>query len=131
MEMALHKFCCCYYYYNDFSYKKCWLQGLFPHRTQLFNIPFGWPLTSEEWWAPYCCLFHALEMYSYSLSFHMTTFALFLSWENPINCSSIVFNYRNTSFVIKFKPFPALTDNTIQQFQISKPYKKSLWASGI
>ena len=26
---------------------------------------------------------------------------------------------------MKFKPFPALTDNTIQQFQISKPYKKN------
>ena len=36
------------------------------------------------------------------------------------------FDNRNISFVIKFKPFPALTDNTIQQFQISKPYKKSL-----
>ena len=40
---------------------------------------FGWHFASEEWWAPYCCLFHALEMYSYSLSFHMTTLALFLS----------------------------------------------------
>ena len=36
-------------------------------------------------------LFHALEMYSYTLSFHMTTFALFLSKEHPINCSPIVF----------------------------------------
>ena len=26
-------------------------------------------------------------MYSYSLSFHMTTFALFLSYENPTICS--------------------------------------------
>ena len=31
--------------------------------------------------------FHLLEMYSYSLSFHMTTFALFLSYENPTICS--------------------------------------------
>ena len=36
---------------------------------------------------PYSCLFHALEMYSYSLSFYMTKFALFLSYENPTNCS--------------------------------------------
>ena len=35
----------------------------------------------------YCFLFQALERYSYSLSFHMTTFALFLSYENPTNCS--------------------------------------------
>ena len=34
-----------------------------------------------------CCLFHAQEMYLYSLSFNMTTFALFLSYENRTNCS--------------------------------------------
>ena len=33
-----------------------------------------------------CCLFHALKMYPYSLSFH-TTFVLSLSYENPTNCS--------------------------------------------
>ena len=48
----------------------------------------------------------------------------------PLKILSIVvpsyFDNRNISFVIKFKPFPALTNNTIQQFQISKPYKKSL-----
>ena len=62
-------------------------RGLFPHRTRLFDILFGWHFASEEWWSPYCCLFHALEMYLYSLSFHMTAFALFLSYENRTNCS--------------------------------------------
>ena len=34
-----------------------------------------------------CCLFHALEIYLYSLSFHLTTFTLLLSYENRTNCS--------------------------------------------
>ena len=34
-----------------------------------------------------CCLFHALEMYLYSLSLHTTKFALFLSYKNRTNCS--------------------------------------------
>ena len=54
---------------------------------RLFNILFGWHFASEESWAHYCCLFHELEMYSYSLSFHMTTFELSLSCKNPTNCS--------------------------------------------
>ena len=33
------------------------------------------------------------------------------------------FENRNIAFAIKFKPFPALNDNNIQQFQVSKPYK--------
>ena len=102
------------------------IRGPVPIPYTIFQHSFQLTFRKRRMVSSLLLLFHALEMYSYSLSFHMTTFALFLSWENPINCSSIVFNYRNTSFVIKFKPFPALTDNTIQQFQISKPYKKSL-----
>ena len=62
---------------NEFSYKECWLRGLFLFRTRLFNIFLGD--------ISLFCLFHALEIYSYSLSFHMTTFALFFSYENPTN----------------------------------------------
>ena len=86
------------------SNKECWLRGLFPHRIRFFNILFGGHF--EEWSAPYCCLFHALEMYSYSLSFHMTTFALFLSYGNPI---------RNASFVMKFKSFPKLANILLRE----------------
>ena len=46
---------------REFSQQEFWLRGLFPHRTRLFNILFGWHLASEEWWEPYC-LFHAREI---------------------------------------------------------------------
>ena len=68
-----------------------WLRSYFPHRTRVFNILFGWHFASKEWWSPYCFLFHALEMYSYSLSFNMTTFGLFLSYEILPIVVSIVF----------------------------------------
>ena len=64
--------------------KRCWLRGLFLHRARLFNILFGWHSAREEWWAPYCCLFHALKVYLYPLSFHMTAFALFLLYRLKI-----------------------------------------------
>ena len=67
--------------------RECRLRDLFPRHTRSFNILFEWHFASEEWWDLCCCLFHALEMYLYSLSFHMTTFALFSSYENPTNCS--------------------------------------------
>ena len=53
------------------------IKGLIPRCTRLLNILFGWHFASEEWWASCCCLFHALEMYSYSLSFNMITFTPF------------------------------------------------------
>ena len=46
---------------NEFSWKECWLRGLFPHRTRLFNIPFGWHFASEDWWAPYVVYFTRLR----------------------------------------------------------------------
>ena len=63
------------------------IKGPIPHRTRLYHILFGWHYASEKWWASQCCLFHALERYLYSLSFHMISFALFLSFDNPTSCS--------------------------------------------
>ena len=55
-------------------------------------------------------------MYLYSLSFHMTTFAPFFSYENPTNCILLsYFNNSNKSFVIKFKPFPEPTDILLRE----------------
>ena len=50
-----------------------------------------------------CCLFHALEMYLYSLSLHTTKFALFLSYKNRTNCGFSVLNLR-FSYHIKIEP---------------------------
>ena len=40
--------------------KNGYFKSLFPYRTRLFHNLFA----SEEWWASYCYLFHALEMYT-------------------------------------------------------------------
>ena len=48
---------------KEFSLKECWLRSPSQHQKRPFNIIFGWHVTSEEWWARYCCLLHALEMY--------------------------------------------------------------------
>ena len=45
---------------NTFSKKNGYFKSLFPYRTRLFHNLFA----SEEWWASYCYLFHALEMYT-------------------------------------------------------------------
>ena len=45
---------------NTFRKKNGYFKSLFPYRTRLFHNLFA----SEEWWASYCYLFHALEMYT-------------------------------------------------------------------
>ena len=68
--------------------KKFCLLGACSHTAHdFFYILFGWCFVSEECWARYCCFFDALEIDSYPLSLHTTTFVLFLSYENPTNCS--------------------------------------------
>ena len=44
--------------------KNGYFKSLFPYWTRLFHNLFGWHFASEEWWASYCYLFHALEMYT-------------------------------------------------------------------
>ena len=101
---------------KEFSLKECWLRSPSQHQKRSFNIIFGWHVASEEWWARYCCLLHALEMYLFSLSFLMTTFALFLSYENPTSCSfhrillPEIHNLWWSSI-----PFPELTDILLRE----------------
>ena len=67
---------------KEFNSIKCWL------RSRSHNVNDSSTLFSaDEWWGYCCCLFHALEMYSYSLSFHVTLSAIFSSFENPTSCS--------------------------------------------
>ena len=63
------------------------IKGLFPRRTLLVLHSMWLTFRKRRYWDPYCFLFHALEMYSYLLSFYMTTFALFSLYENPTNYS--------------------------------------------
>ena len=63
------------------------IKGSVPTPNTIVQHSFRIHFTSEEWSALHCFLCHALEMYSYSLSFYMVTFALFLSYENPTNCN--------------------------------------------
>ena len=56
-------------------------RGLFSLWNWLFCILFNWHFISEELWACCCCLFHILELFWYSLSFHVTTFTLIV-WKS-------------------------------------------------
>ena len=67
--------------------KRMLIEGSVPTPNTIVQHSFRIHFTSEEWSALHCFLCHALEMYSYSLSSYMITFALLLSYENPTNCN--------------------------------------------
>ena len=67
---------------KEFSLIECWLRSRYHTVNDCSTLS-----SPDEYWVYYFCLFHALEMYSYSLSFHITLFALFSSFKNPNSCS--------------------------------------------
>ena len=98
-----------------FSQKEYRLRGLFPHWTQLFNILFSWHSTSKERQAPYCCLFHTREVLIFLVFPHDYICAFLIVWKSNHLLSLSYFNNRTTSFLIKFKPFPELTNILLRE----------------
>ena len=99
---------------NELSLKECRLRGLFPDQPQLFNIHFFSAGISQAKNSKLLIVVYFTRQRC-SLSFHVTTFALFLSYENRTNCIFHRILITNTSFVIKFNSFPGLTDSLLHE----------------
>ena len=94
---------------------------MFPHRTRLFNIPSSWHFASEK-------MVSSLLLFI-SRAWEVLIFLVILRFSYRIKILPIVvpsyFNNKNTSFVIKFKPFPELTDILLlEQCETSGGYRQ-------